>query len=629
MVIAVIIPSQGFATARMPVAKPKAANGVLDLSGINFEKTDFINLDGDWQFYWQTLLTPKDFSSAPLPRQTGYIPVPQSWTRHNQAPGKRFDSCGYATYRLQLILPATDHSLALSILYMSTAYRMWIDGKSVGGNGIVGTRPDRATPQSLSRVISFRPAHKKCDILVQVSNFSHADGGIVRSIKLGNEKEIRRHHAFVNGITLLVIGSILTMGGYHFLLFYFRRTNLSHLYFFLICLLISLRNLTTDLTLVTQVYPDFSWQVLRKIMILCLYLLLPAFAGFLASVFPKEFSKRFLGVAAVLGLIYAIPVCFLPVKIFWIFTPSFKFIAMGYCIYTLIRLVQATVRRRSGSGFILFGFTVFSASVVNDILYSDEVIKTGNYMPLGLLVMILSQALVMAIQYSRYYNKIEGLVTAFKKFVPSRFLDHIAKKGIRSIAVGNAENDTIAVLFCDIRSFTTLSEKMRPEQLLNFLNSFFSAMSEPIHRNHGFIDKFLGDAIMALFDSDGKTPAHSARNAVRAAVEMHQALVQFNRNANDTDKPKLEMGIGIHIGKVVIGTVGTSDRMDSTVIGDAVNIASRLESLTKKKNEQIIVSSDVADLLDRPQEFFLNRRGHVLVKGKTTPVLIYGVAVYP
>ena len=624
MVVVLLISCPGLAADYLSGSTPKAENGILDLSDVDFQKIDSIRLDGFWQFFWQQLLTPKDFSPARA-RETECILVPQSWTRHKDSAGTRLNSFGFATYRLQVILPKTGHPLALSIFYMSTAYRIWIDGRPVPGNGIVSSHPDKATPQSLSQIIPFAPGHNTCDIIIQVSNFSHTDAGIVRSITLGREARIRRHQAFANGITLLVIGSILAMGGYHFLLFCFRPENLSHLFFCLICLLISLRNLTTDATLITQVFPDFSWQVLRKIMILCLYLLLPVFSGFLASVFPRVFSKQFFRLAVILGLFYTIPVFFLPVKAFWPFTFSFKVITLGFGIYTVIKLIHAAIHHQKGTGFVLFGFTVFFASVVNEILYSDEIIQTGSYLSSGLLILILSQALVLAIQHSRHYNRIEALVTVFKTFVPSRFLDHIAKKGIESIAIGNAENDTIAVLFCDIRSFTPLSEKMKPDQLLCFLNSFFSAMSEPIHKNHGFIDKFLGDAIMALFDSNGKDLDHTARNALKAAVGMHQTLAQFNKQAKDTHQPELDMGIGIHIGNVVIGTVGTSDRMDSTVLGDAVNIASRLESLTKGKNEQIIVSSEVVDLLKDPEEFALHRRGHVLVKGKTAPVLIYGV----
>lgn len=621
-------PSTCQAKDRAPETPAKAVNGVLDLSKFDFNKTDYVKLNGYWEFYWQRLLLPLDFSSPALPPKTGFFFVPQSWARYD-GPGGRFKSNGYATYRLTVLLPKADQTYALNILDMATAYKMWIDGQPVPGNGIVGTSPSNSRPQSFSQAICFKPRTKKCEIIVQVSNFSHIDAGIVRSIKLGQDRQIRKHYDLTKGIDFFVIGCIFSMGVYHFLLFCFRRKDISHFYFSLICFLISLRNLTIGVTLITQIFPDFSWETLRKIMVLCLYFLPPAFAGFLGSVVPKEFSKRIFKPSIVFSLIYAIPVLFFPTKIFWRFIPSYDIAVLGFGLYALICLMRAVIKHRNGAGYILFGFTVFMASVLNEILYSEEIILTGSFMPLGFLIFILSQAIVLAMQSSQTYSRIENLVSVFEKFVPSRFQDRIAKQGIESIAIGNAENDTIAVLFCDIRSFTTLSEKMKPEQVLTFLNSFFSAMSAPIHKHHGFIDKFIGDAIMALFDANGKDPAHSADNAVRAAIEMHRALEKFNAKTGEVlgySCPRLDMGIGIHIGRVVIGTVGTSNRMDSTVLGDAVNIASRLERLTKENNEKIIVSSDILALLDRPHEFNFNERGKTLVEGKTEPILIYGVS---
>lgn len=279
------------AKGRAPGQPARAVNGVLDLSAFDFNKTDYVTLDGCWEFYWNQLLSPVDFSSPSPPPKTEFVFVPQSWTRYH-GPESRLDSNGYATYRLTVILPEPDQTYALNILYMATAYKMWINGQPVPGNGIVGTSPSQSRPQSFCQDISFTPGTQKCEIIVQVSNYSHIDAGIVRSIKFGQYRQIRRHYSFTKGIGVFVTGCTFAMSVYHFLLFYFRRKEISHFYFGLICFLISLRNLTIGVTLITQVFPNFSWEILRKIMVLCLYFLPPAFAGFLSSVFPKEFSKR-------------------------------------------------------------------------------------------------------------------------------------------------------------------------------------------------------------------------------------------------------------------------------------------------------------------------------------------------
>ena len=177
----------------------------------------------------------------------------------------------------------------------------------------------------------------------------------------------------------------------------------------------------------------------------------------------------------------------------------------------------------------------------------------------------------------------------FKKFVPRQFLDRLATRGLGNIALGEADSGVVTILFADIRSFTTLSEKLSPQEILNFLNTYFERMNAPIHANGGFIDKFIGDAIMGLFiDED---PSIGARNAVRSSLDMLASLHSLNEQRKRTGDVPISIGLGVHTGETVIGTVGSDDRMDSTVLGDAVNLASRIESLTKQFGAQILISS--------------------------------------
>jgi len=224
-------------------------------------------------------------------------------------------------------------------------------------------------------------------------------------------------------------------------------------------------------------------------------------------------------------------------------------------------------------------------------------------------------------------TEIKTMLKTFEKFVPAKFLNRIAKEGITHIKIGNAESDVITILFTDIRSFTHLSESMSPQDLLDFLNSFFKCMNAAIHRHNGFIDKFIGDAIMAIFDNPDASNASEAHDAVLAAISMQEALRGFNRDRRETAASchDIEIGIGIHSGPVIIGTVGSDDRMDSTVIGDAVNIASRLEGLTKYYKTKIIVSSEIYHLLEKDTSLLWRKLDDVYAKGKDRPIGIYEV----
>jgi adenylate cyclase len=211
-----------------------------------------------------------------------------------------------------------------------------------------------------------------------------------------------------------------------------------------------------------------------------------------------------------------------------------------------------------------------------------------------------------------------NMMRVFEKFVPKQFLQRIAKDGLENVKAGNVQANRITTLFSDLRSFTTISEGMTPQALFAFLNEYLAEMQRPIDQYGGFVDKFIGDAIMALFDQEG---AAQAEAAVKAAIGMQQRLREWNGERLGSREQPVASGVGIHSGVVMLGTLGSTTRIDSTVIGDAVNLASRLEGLTKYYGVRIVVSDDTWGLLD--QGIFESRRlDLVSVKGRDAPVTI-------
>ncbi len=239
---------------------------------------------------------------------------------------------------------------------------------------------------------------------------------------------------------------------------------------------------------------------------------------------------------------------------------------------------------------------------------------------------ILEEAFNAMIQkLSHDMNRIISLTHTFEKFVPKQFLEKVATDGVESIRLGNVSSAHVTILFNDIRSFTTLAEQMPPQNVFNFLNSYLARMNPLIEKNHGYVDKFIGDAIMALFDQRAGTEHQAAQNAVHAAIEMQQELSLYNRHRQKSGYPRVAAGTGIHSGHVIIGTLGSENRMDTTAIGDAVNLASRLEDLTKYYRTPIIVSSATLDMLQDDSTIFSRELDYVAVKGKTQLVSIYEI----
>jgi class 3 adenylate cyclase len=215
------------------------------------------------------------------------------------------------------------------------------------------------------------------------------------------------------------------------------------------------------------------------------------------------------------------------------------------------------------------------------------------------------------------FDEISSMSTAYARFVPKEFLELLEKEKITEVELKQNRPLFLTILFADIRSFTSLSEKMEPDENFKFLNSFLSRMGPLIRRHHGFIDKFIGDGIMALFPGEPS-------DGVASAVDMQREMYTYNRHRKRSGYEAITIGIGVHAENVILGVVGEQERMEGTVIGDAVNLAARLEGLTKRYGSRIIVSDQIIKAMgtDAPDHRYL---GDAEVKGKRETVPVHEV----
>jgi adenylate cyclase len=233
---------------------------------------------------------------------------------------------------------------------------------------------------------------------------------------------------------------------------------------------------------------------------------------------------------------------------------------------------------------------------------------------LGVLLPTIEQAVSQELEKRRVRN-------LFTRFISPEMVDQlIATQDINSLN----KRANVSILFSDIRGFTTLSEKLAPEEVVALLNPYLEAMTGVIYRHGGTVDKYEGDAIIAFFGEPVSYPDH-ARRAVRAAVDMRTALddLKARWEREGSPRPNLEMGIGVHSGEVFVGLLGSAQRINYTVIGDAANLASRLQDLTKTYQWPILISESTQRQVQ--EEFETEFVDSVVVKGKTEPVRTYKV----
>jgi len=224
----------------------------------------------------------------------------------------------------------------------------------------------------------------------------------------------------------------------------------------------------------------------------------------------------------------------------------------------------------------------------------------------------------MAQRLRDYIANISRMNEAYYRFVPRQFLEFLGKESVVDVKLGDQVQKEMSVLFTDIRSFTSLSEQMTPAENFNFINNYLGLMEPVITHHGGFIDKFMGDSIMALFP--GKV-----EEALNAAIEMKRTLNDYNQIRETEGNTPIKTGIGIHTGNLMLGVVGGIGRMEGTVISDAVNLASRLEGLTKLYGTSIIISQDTLIKLDNPTLYSYRFLDVVKVRGKKESVYIFEI----
>ncbi len=289
---------------------------------------------------------------------------------------------------------------------------------------------------------------------------------------------------------------------------------------------------------------------------------------------------------------------------------------LGGLVFIFRPLISAAVGLAAGTAYL--GGTIF--------LFDRYQLHVDMVGPL--LTVALVQIAVVTMRHfieDRQAREIRGI---FSAYVSDVVVDEIIAHP--ELARLGGERREITILFCDIRGFTAYAEQNSPEEVVEVLNQYFGAMTEVILKWEGTLDKFIGDAIMAFWNAPLRQENHAER-AVRCALDMARGMDELRRKWSDAGKTPLNFGIGVDTGEVLVGNVGAERKMDYTVIGDHVNLASRVESLNKEFGSRILITEETAlrcpGLLDGTAfghlEVQVTSVGAVTVKGKSRPVTIY------
>lgn len=406
MLLAVLLTAPLFSCIDSSNANPpKAVNGVLDLRSWNFPRNGPVDLEGTWEFYWNSLYSAGDFNQKTKQESYGLMEVPSTWndtSMRNPRP-----VYGYATYRLRVLLPSDVSPLSLRVPAVDSAYKINVNGKDLFANGLVGRNGRSSRPVYYAPVRLEIPREPEIELIVQMSNYDFPRPGMRDAFSLDTTGKLLAEAENTLVLNIFVVGAMFIMALYHLGLFYQRRSDRSSLYFALLCISTLGRLLVTGEAYAYR-FSWFTWEIGSKVEYLSLLGWTFGFM-FIRSFYPKEVSLKIMKpVFALIAVLSLVVVC-TPAVIFTRLLFVFDVLSLFMIAYFLYVLLAAVIRRRPYAVIFSAGIVVFAATIVNDMLLGYRLIDSAYIMPYGLFVFFFVQSYLLSNRFSNAFVAVEVL----------------------------------------------------------------------------------------------------------------------------------------------------------------------------------------------------------------------------
>ena len=615
---------------------------------LHAEENNILRLDGKWELYLQK--TPeKVFQLVDSGIPSDFMAtVPGYWNSEVKHFGGT-SPCTYGCYRY--VCENLNSNLKYALLLKEspgTSCALYINRELTAqtGDAFAMTRPDfhdkpnaynPSHSQAKPVYCEFYPDQNGCvEILFLVSNYYYRKGGLWDSVYLGKPKSIMH----TNNITLLfnsfVIGCLFFISLLNLVQFFINKKRWEYFYLGIFAIVFALRIGTADYCSFTFVFSQLTGETKIKIEYLVLWIAPISILQMLFKIYPskdrviifKWFKERHLRHTIIIAdLILGITSLIVPAYYSNKLVPYLQ-IGMGImAIYIVLFSLSNLIKHKKYSLYNSLSYCTVALGAGIDTLYS----KQKNLMPISLLpffllAFVIIQIFMLAEIQNDIYKETEKstkdlqrLNEAYLRFVPKEFLRLLNKESVIKTKLGDYSNIEMTIMFSKL-SIEGLNQELSLEQHFKIFNEYLRLISSIIKKYDGFVSKFLSGGFMALFPN-------SEIDAVRAALEINDCTNKIN-TTEIADKHKLTSWIGIHYGRMIIGTIGEENRLDDTVISDTVNTAARIESVCEKLGKNIIISQVLHKKLSEEAtiQVDLTELEAMYVKGKEKPLQLYEVS---
>ncbi|UTC89366.1 adenylate/guanylate cyclase domain-containing protein [Treponema denticola] len=590
--------------------------GVFDAENISVG--DIQVLEGEWIFIPNKFVDPlEDFG-----KYSRYENINTSWHKY----GDGLSVYGYGTYALRIKNLSSDGVYAIKTTTVSSAFIAYLEGKEIYRSGIVGnSRKFEKLDWDAPFITLPTFGKEEVTLVFHVSNFSDNKAGFLKPIEFGFYSDLlNAKNASV--LTLTILAGILLLAAAFFIsLFIFYPKEKQSLYFGLLAANFCLRICCYDEFLLTTIIPGISGESLFRIGYITLPLGIMFAALFINNLFSK-IKKRYWFVMLVPGILYIIINIFAPIRLSAALLQHAQIYVLLFAVYNIIVVIRAALKKDASAILFLTGFSIFLILGVRDVLIANRIIQGFFLSHIGVLVLLIPMAIVVLRNFRDSSDRVIGITKqieatneALAKFVPNEFMNFLRKKHV-DIKLGDNILKDMYIAFIHLGVYTDLETEKDRLGLLKIYNYTLANINPIIQTHNGFIDKYLTEGLMVLFHG-------SADDVINCMLEI-KSVVQFENMEREISKlPKIDLAVGIHYGRLMLGTIGEEERMDSTVISDVVNVASRLHFYALKKRVNIFISEvvkkNITNLSINEVKFEYN--GLVRFRGKDEPVRIYEV----
>ncbi len=615
--IIVIITLSGCARSGGGLPRPSSVDGVFSMPS-GAESSELV---GEWAF-WPGQFASPGVTPAEYVR-FGQFPASWSTYRPDPAPAK-----GFGSYAL------TIRGLDPSVLYAfrfpgySCAARYFVNGEELYSRGLVGESRDAESPAWDCNVVALPSAGlSELTLVLHLSNFHDIFPASPTPILFGPYESLYAAWSYKRILMIIPFGAMLAMGAYFLALFILHREEYSCCWLGILCMVFALRIICYDEFLIQDVFPGLPSWLMFRLGYLTFSLALAAFAGFAYAMYPALVGRWPARVVVSGGLLYGALNLFTPVSLFTAILVPFQAFTLLSAVFLIFQIFRAVVARMEGADLFLAGFVVFFLVIVRDIMIANRVIEGVFLAHYGMFGIIAAMSLIIVRKFSRAFNSLEAasdelarVNASLVRFVPNEFLRYLGKESITDISLGDNVRKDMCVMFLHLGMEIRLDGAEARLNMLEFFNETLRRVNPVIQEFRGLVDKYLNEGIMVLFPDESEM-------AVLCALRIHGIVREYNVERAGLSLPPIRCAAGIHRGALMLGTIGDAERMDSTVISDVVNTASRLMQFALSRELPIVISADMTQAFGKldAASCVLVPHGEVHLRGRDQALALFEV----